>query len=226
MAEVDLFTPRRLYGEPDDLRRFVDRAHELRHRGDPRRGLQPPRFRRLLPREGADAYFSDNHECEWGRAINFDGSSAEELCAFFIANAGYWIEEFHFDGQRLGATQQIFDASAHRILDAIAAEARARVAAQRRVVLLVAENQPQDARLVRTRDKGAMASTRCGTTISTMPLWSPSTGRREAKPQRLCRLGAGIRRLGEVGLPLSGQYYARQKQRRGRPPSICRPRPS
>ena len=30
---------------------------------------------------------------------------------FFIANAGYWIDEFHLDGLRLDATQQIFDAS-------------------------------------------------------------------------------------------------------------------
>ena len=44
---------------------------------------------------------------------------------FFLANAGYWIDEFHLDGLRLDATQQIFDASPEHILAAIARRARA-----------------------------------------------------------------------------------------------------
>ena len=46
---VDLFAPTRLYGEPDDFRRFVDRGARARARRDPRRRLQPPRARRQLP---------------------------------------------------------------------------------------------------------------------------------------------------------------------------------
>ena len=43
---VDLFAPTRLYGRPDDMRRFVDAAHAARPGRDPRRRLQPPRARR------------------------------------------------------------------------------------------------------------------------------------------------------------------------------------
>jgi 1,4-alpha-glucan branching enzyme len=41
-----------------------------------------------------------------GRAINFE-APARSRSASSIANACYRIEEFHFDGFRLDATQQI-----------------------------------------------------------------------------------------------------------------------
>ena len=56
-------------------------------------------------------YFTDRYDNEWGDAINFDGPEPARY-ANFLANAAYWIEEFHLDGLRLDATQQIFDASA------------------------------------------------------------------------------------------------------------------
>ena len=73
---------------------------------------------------------------------------------FFVANAGYWIDEFHLDGLRLDATQQIFDAlgRAHPRRDRPSASARRR--GGRGGSLIVAENEPQDARLVRPREAG------------------------------------------------------------------------
>ena len=46
---VDLFAPHHDYGKPDDMRRFVDRAHAAGARRDSRRGLQPLRSRWMLP---------------------------------------------------------------------------------------------------------------------------------------------------------------------------------
>src|SRR2546428_2045406 len=70
---VDLFAPTRLYGEPDDFRRFVDRAHAAglgvildvvyNHFG-PDGGV--------LDRFSAD-YLSAARGTEWGPAVNFDG---------------------------------------------------------------------------------------------------------------------------------------------------------
>ncbi len=73
---VDLFAPTRLYGRPDDLRRFVDRAHA--------RGLGvilDVVYNHLGPDgsylEAFSAdYFTDRYENEWGDAINFDGPDA------------------------------------------------------------------------------------------------------------------------------------------------------
>src|SRR5215510_1715232 len=138
---VCLFAPTRLYGTPDDCRRFIDRAHTLglgvildvvyNHLGPEGNVLQ----------HYAPAYFTDRYTTDWGKAINYDDAHAGPVREFFLANAGYWVEEFHFDGLRLDATQNIYDTSADHILAAIAR--RVRQAARGRATLLVNENEPQ-----------------------------------------------------------------------------------
>ena len=70
----------------------------------------------IICAEFAPHYFSTRYKNEWGDALNFDGEHSGPVREFFIANAGYWIDEFHLDGLRLDATQQIFDASPKHIL--------------------------------------------------------------------------------------------------------------
>jgi len=149
---VDLFAPTRLYGTPDDFRRFVDRAHALglgvildvvyNHFGPDGNYLKP----------FSEHYFTDRYKNEWGEAINFDDEHAGPVREFFLANARYWIEEFHLDGLRLDATQQIFDRSSEHILTAISRTVRE--AANGRKTLLVAENEAQEARVARSPDRG------------------------------------------------------------------------
>jgi maltooligosyltrehalose trehalohydrolase len=144
---VDLFAPTRLYGAPDDFRRFVDGAHALglgvildvvyNHVGPDGNYLK----------EFSDHYFTDRYTNEWGEAINFDGEASGPVREFVLANAAHWIDEYHLDGLRLDATQQIHDASDEHIVTAIGR--RVRAAAGGRATLVVAENEPQDVRLVR-----------------------------------------------------------------------------
>lgn len=144
---VDFFAPTRLYGTPDDLRGFVDRAHALgigvildviyNHVGPSGSVLH----------EFSTTYFTDRHKTDWGPAINYDGPGSAEVRQFILANVDYWIGEFHFDGLRLDATQSIFDDSSPHILTEIGA--RTRQAAGERKAILVAENEPQDVRLLR-----------------------------------------------------------------------------
>jgi maltooligosyltrehalose trehalohydrolase len=149
---VDLFAPTRLYGQPDDFRRFVDRAHAL--------GLGvilDVVYNHLGPdgnylKQFSDTYFTDRYPNDWGEAINFDGEGSAAVREFVLSNAGYWIEEYHLDGLRLDATQQIFDASPEHILAALSR--RVRAASRGRATLLVAENEPQDTRLVRPLASG------------------------------------------------------------------------
>jgi maltooligosyltrehalose trehalohydrolase len=148
---VNLFAPTRLYGTPDDFRRFVDAAHRhglgvildvvYNHLGPD--GNYLPEFAR--------AYFSDR-VCEWGAGINFDGESSGPVREFFLANAGYWVDEFHLDGLRLDATQAIVDDSNPHILAEIGR--RVRAAARGRDTIVVNENEPQCARIVRPAEQG------------------------------------------------------------------------
>src|SRR5207248_6245518 len=141
-----------VYGRPEEMRRFIDTAHRLgigvildvvyNHVGPDGNYLK--RF--------ADEYFTDRYTTDWGEAINFDGPESGPVREFFIYNAGYWIDEFHLDGLRLDATQNIYDQSKEHILTAVAR--RARKAAGMRSIILTAENEPQETKLLRPPEAG------------------------------------------------------------------------
>jgi maltooligosyltrehalose trehalohydrolase len=97
-------------------------------------------------------YITTKHKTDWGEAINFDGKNSGPVREFFIGNAGYWIDEFHMDGLRLDATQNIYDDSEPHVLSEVTA--RVRAVAGERTTLVVAENEPQVTRLVRSREAG------------------------------------------------------------------------
>jgi maltooligosyltrehalose trehalohydrolase len=149
---VDLFAPTRLYGTPEDFRGFVDEAHAVglavildvvyNHLGPD--GNYLPQF--------SDHYFTTRYGTEWGEPLNYDGEHSVPVREFVSANAAYWIEEFHLDGLRLDATQSMHDASPEHVLAQIARAARR--AAGARQVVLVAENEPQEAKLVRPAERG------------------------------------------------------------------------
>jgi maltooligosyltrehalose trehalohydrolase len=149
---VDLFAPSHLYGTPDDLRAFIDRAHSLglgvildivyNHFGPDGNYL------------GAfsDDYLTRGNENEWGDSINFDDRNSEAVREFFITNGCYWIEEFHFDGFRFDALHAICDRSTEYIISEVGRAARK--AAGSRSIILIAENDRQEAKMVRPRGEG------------------------------------------------------------------------
>jgi maltooligosyltrehalose trehalohydrolase len=149
---VDLFAPLHLYGTPDDLRNFINHAHSLNlavvldvvynHFGPDGNYL----------RVFSDHYFTARYENDWGESINFDGPNSAPVREFFVTNARYWIEEFHFDGFRFDATQDVQDTSPEYIIGAIARAARA-TAGDRQLILL-AENEPQELKLIQPQSEG------------------------------------------------------------------------
>jgi maltooligosyltrehalose trehalohydrolase len=149
---VDLYAPTRLYGSPEDLRAFINHAHSL--------GLAvilDVVYNHFGPDGNYLAVYSDDYlhpssRNDWGDSINFDGANSGPVREFFITNARYWIEEFHFDGFRFDATESIFDKSDEHILGAIGRAAR--TAAGRRSIILVAENERQEIKLIRPRSEG------------------------------------------------------------------------
>jgi maltooligosyltrehalose trehalohydrolase len=149
---VNWFAPTRLYGDPDDVRRFVDDAHALglgvlldvvyNHFGPS--GNYLGRFAR--------DYFTERHATDWGAGINFDGPRAEHVRELVLANVEHWVREFHIDGFRLDATHAIQDESEEHLLAALVT--RARAAGEGRDVLIVAENDLNEASLVRPGAEG------------------------------------------------------------------------
>lgn len=208
---VAMYAPTRLYGRPDDLRGFINRAHELgigvildvvyNHLGPDGNYLA----------DFSPDYFTDKYTNDWGKAINFEGPAPAR--DFFVENAAYWIEEFHFDGLRLDATQDIHDASRTHVIADIVSHAR-RAAGQRQAYIVV-ENESQQSRMVRNAD---------GEGYGADAMWNDDyhhtalvalTGRREAyyhdytgSPQEFV---SSVR----SGFLYQGQWYAWQQKRRG-----------
>lgn len=149
---ASLFAPARCYGRPDDLRRLVDRAHQL--------GLAvilDVVYNHLGP-DGAylwtvsPPFFSGRHPGRWGDGVNLDGPESALVRAFLIDNALHWIHEYHFDGLRLDATHALVDESPRHFL----AELTERVhgACPGRRTLVVAEDNRNLATIVQRPDEG------------------------------------------------------------------------
>jgi maltooligosyltrehalose trehalohydrolase len=212
---VNLFAPTRLYGSPDDFRRFVDRAHALgmgvildlvyNHLGPDGNYLG----------EFSPDYFSTRYKTDWGDAINFDGPNSGPVREFYLANARYWIEEYHLDGYRFDATQNIYDDSESHILGEIARVAR--TAAGRRSIYLVNENEPQHTRLVRPAERGGLGLDALWNDDFHHSAMVALTGRNEAyytdhqgSPQEFVSAA-------KWGYLFQGQVYRWQNKRRGTP---------
>ena len=209
---VGWFAPYSRYGSPDDLRRFVDAAH-LRGLGV----MLDVVYNHLGPDGNyldrfSNAYFSTESN-EWGRGLNFDCKDCEAVRALVTDNAAYWIDEFHLDGLRLDATQSLVDHSSEHIVAAIGASARA--AAGGRRLLIIAENEPQDANLLRSTAHGG-----CGLDA----LWNDDfhhsatvalTGRRQAYYSDYAGSVGELLSIAKHGFSFQGQRSGWQKKRRG-----------
>jgi maltooligosyltrehalose trehalohydrolase len=212
---VCLYAPSRLYGGPDDLRRFVNEAHRVgvavildvvyNHLGPDGN---------YLAQFSAD-YFTDRHRTEWGDGINFDGERGEHVREFFLSNARYWVEEHHLDGLRLDATQSIKDDSGEHFLAALTREARA--AARGRETIIVGENEPQETRMVLPEARGGYGLD---------GLWNDDfhhtalvalTGRSEAYYSDYRGTPQEFVSSAKYGFLYQGQRYKWQRRRRGTP---------
>jgi maltooligosyltrehalose trehalohydrolase len=208
---VNLFAPYHPYGTPAELRAFIDRAHAVglavildvvyNHFGPAGNSLY--QFAPELKSEQRN---------EWGDMLDFSRRGVRD---FFIANASYWIEEFHFDGLRIDATQAIVDDGECHILREITDAARAAAATRR--VFIVGENEPQDVHLVAPREQGGCGldalwnddfhhTTRVALTGCTDGYFHDYAG----TPQEL------VSAL-ERGFLYQGQLYAWQRNTRGTP---------
>ena len=212
---VNLFAPSRLYGTPDEARQFIDDAHRLGI------GVILDLVYNHLGPDGnylaafSDDYRSKGEHTEWGDAFNFDREHNAPVREFFVSNARYWIDEFHFDGCRLDATQQIFDNSDWHIIAEVTAAIRQ--AAGSRLTIVIAENERQNVRLV-----GAPADGGYGLD----GLWNDDfhhsaivtlTGRNEAYYSQHRGTPQELVSAAKYGFLYQGQYYAWQQQARGTP---------
>ncbi|MGH9584182.1 MAG: malto-oligosyltrehalose trehalohydrolase [Bryobacteraceae bacterium] len=212
---VQLYAPASIYGSPNEMRAFVDHAHSFglavildvvyNHIGPD--GDYLPKF--------SPFYFSKKYKTDWGEAINYDGEQCEPVREFFRENAAYWIREFHLDGLRLDATQDLHDESQPHIIAEIGEAAR--TAAAPKSILLIGENEPQKTSLLKPVKEAG-----CGLDA----LWNDDyhhtamvalTGKSEAYFSDYRGTPQEFISAAKYGYLFQGQRYRWQKKRRGTP---------
>jgi maltooligosyltrehalose trehalohydrolase len=150
---VDPYAPHHAYGGPDGLKRLVDACHAkgiavildvvYNHLGPD--GNYLGKF---------GPYFTGQHRTTWGDAINFDGPGSDEVRRFFIDNALMWLRDYHMDGLRLDAVHAMFDHSAVHFLEQLTGEVDRLSASLGRPLVLIAESDLNDPRVVRPLPAG------------------------------------------------------------------------
>ncbi len=121
---VLLYAPHSAYGTPEDFKAFVDAAHGhglsvvldivLNHFG-PEGNYLP-----LL----APDFFHKERMTPWGAGIAYDIDAARR---YIVEAPLYWLEEFHLDGLRFDAIDQIEDTSDKHALIEIAERIRSEI---------------------------------------------------------------------------------------------------
>lgn len=117
-----IYAPHAAYGAPEDFKAFVDAAHghglmvllDVVHNHFGPEG-------NFLPLLAPDFFHPEKHT-PWGAAIAYENDPVRR---FFVENALYWLEEFHLDGLRFDAIDQIEDPSEKHIMVEIAEHIRA-----------------------------------------------------------------------------------------------------
>ena len=150
---VDLYAPHHAYGTPDDLKQLVDECHA--------RGLAVlldvvynhfGPVGNYLNRFGP--YFTEAYKTPWGAAVNLDHSGSFEVRRFFSDNALMWLRDYHFDGLRLDAVHAFIDRSAIPFLEHLSSEVSSLSAQIGRHLVLIAESDLNDPRVVTGREAG------------------------------------------------------------------------
>ncbi len=147
------FAVQNSYGGPEGLKRLVDACHAA--------GMAivlDVVYNHFGP-EGSyfsdyGPYFTEKYRGVWGGALNFDGPQSYGVRDYFLQNALYWFETYHFDVLRLDATDHIVDLTAKHFLQALAEQVADLSRQQGRKFYLTAENDVSDVRLIRSLDQG------------------------------------------------------------------------
>jgi maltooligosyltrehalose trehalohydrolase len=150
---VSLFAVGDVYGGPDGLKRFVDACHVRRlavlldvvynHFGPV--GNYTNKF---------GPYLTDRHCTPWGDAVNLEFGGSDEVRRFFCDNALMWMRDYHVDGLRLDAVHEFMDRSAINFMEQLSCEVEVMSSTLGRRLVLVAESDLNDPRVVKPREAG------------------------------------------------------------------------
>lgn len=148
---VQPYAVQNTYGGPAGLKRLVNELHK-----NGIAAILDVVYNHLGP-EGNylwdyGPYFTGRYHSPWGDAVNFDGPGSDEVRRFFIENACYWFDKFHFDALRIDAIHGIIDMSAKHFLKEL--KERVKETIKDRPAYIVAESDLNDVRAINPPQQG------------------------------------------------------------------------
>ncbi len=214
---VGLYAPQESYGGPDGMKRLVDACHG--------RGLAvilDVVYNHLGPEGNYLAhfgpYFADHYTSPWGKAVNLDGPYSFEVRRFFVDNALMWLRDYHVDGLRIDAVHAFMDISAIHFLEEMACAVRRLEAETGRHLVLIAESDLNDPRIVKPVESGGYGLDAQWSDDFHHALHAVLTGEKDGYYSDFGEIGDLARTL-ERGFAYDGRYSGFRKRIHGRP--IC-----
>ncbi|MEA3364216.1 MAG: malto-oligosyltrehalose trehalohydrolase [Candidatus Hydrogenedentes bacterium] len=212
---VALYAPHHVYGGPEGLKRLVNASHE--------RGLAvllDVVYNHLGPSGNYlgnfAPYFTNRYVTPWGKGVNLDGPESIEVRRFFIDNALMWLRDYHLDGLRIDAVHAIVDTSAIHFLEQLASEVKKLEASSGRHLVLIAENDLNDPRVVRAPQMGGYGLDAQWNEDFHHALYAALTGERSGYYADFGTL-ADIAKVMTRGFVYDGRYSKYRRRIHGRP---------
>jgi len=214
-----LFAPQNSYGGADGLKKLVEACHC--------KGLAlflDVVYNHLGPEgnylHAFGPYFTDRYRTPWGDAVNFDGPGSDGVRHYFIANALYWLTEYHIDGLRLDAVHGIYDFSARHILEEMSDAVHRKGLALGRQLHLIAESDLNDVRLINPLETGGYGLDAQWNDDFHHALHTLLTGEKAGYYVDFGRFSDLVKGYRE-GFVLSGEYSAYRMRRHGNSSRDC-----
>ena len=216
---IHLWAVHEPYGGPDGLKRFVDACHARRvavlldvvynHVG--------------IGNRLADfgPYFTEAHVTPWGPAVNLDQPGSDEVRGFLIGNALMWLRDYHLDGLRLDAVHAFEDHRALHLLEELAVEVQSLGTLLNRELVLIAESDLNDPRLVSSREAGGFGLAAQWSDDFHHAVHAAVTGERQGYYGDFGSIGAVVKTLTRVFFH-DGNYSSFRGRSHGRPVDLLR----
>ena len=148
------FAVQNSYGGPEGLQRLVSDCHRkgmavlldvvYNHFG-PEGNVLP----------GFGDYLTEKYKTGWGSAVNYDARHCDPVRSMVLQNVRMWVRDYHADGLRFDAADQIYDRGPRHILSEAAEAAHLASGRKARRVHVFAETDMNDApRFLHPLDRG------------------------------------------------------------------------